>query len=296
MYPIYRVVFAVLTTALLTAAPLVPADDEPCDTERLKAAAIDALISAPPERAMPIVTRVLRGNESDEIKEKALFVLSQIETQEARDLLLDGARTGSQDSRGRSLSLFIVDKARPGVRVALLPTVDGDQLKEVFFDDVHVPVAQRVGEEHAAWPIVGEALASERHIQFPPGRVRRDLDEMVAWVSQAGLATDAVVRRALTDLAVEVAEVEMHGLRVLDAMQKGRPAVAEAAANKIVHTQVCQRIARAIVEFGGPAALVSGSRPELLWRQSMWETIGGGTSEIMRGVVAKQALGLEGRR
>jgi hypothetical protein len=40
---------------------------------------------------------------------------------------------------------------------------------------------------------------------------------------------------------------------------------------------------------------VHGGRPDLLWRQSMWETIGGGTSEIMRGVVAKQGLGLAGR-
>ena len=43
------------------------------------------------------------------------------------------------------------------------------------------------------------------------------------------------------------------------------------------------------------AALVSGERVELLWRQSLWETIGGGTSEVMRGVVARQALGLGGR-
>ena len=88
----------------------------------------------------------------------------------------------------------------------------------------------------------------------------------------------------------------MHALRVLDVMKKGRPAVAEAAANKVVHTVVCQEIARTIVDLGGPEALVAASRPATLWCQSMWETIGGGTSEIMRGVVARQALGLGGRR
>ena len=60
------------------------------------------------------------------------------------------ARTGSQESRGRGLSLFIVDKATPGVQVSPLPTVDGDQLNEVFFDSVAVPVDQRVGEENGA--------------------------------------------------------------------------------------------------------------------------------------------------
>ena len=78
-------------------------------------------------------------------------------------------------------------------------------------------------------------------------------------------------------------------------MQRGRPGVVEAAANKIVNTLVSQKIARAAMDFGGPHALVEGSRVELLWRQSMWETIGGGTSEIMRGVVARQALGLGAR-
>jgi alkylation response protein AidB-like acyl-CoA dehydrogenase len=83
---------------------------------------------------------------------------------------------------------------------------------------------------------------------------------------------------------------------VLDAMQKALPAVAEAATNKIAHTLACQNIARAVIDFGGDEALVVGARPELLWRQSMWETIGGGTSEVMRGTVAKVALGLSGKR
>jgi hypothetical protein len=41
---------------------------------------------------------------------------------------------------------------------------------------------------------------------------------------------------------------------------------------------------------------VRGEPAEFLWRQSLWETIGGGTSEVMRGVVARQGLGLAGRR
>ena len=87
----------------------------------------------------------------------------------------------------------------------------------------------------------------------------------------------------------------MLALRVLDAMQRGRPGVVEAAASKVAHTVACQSVARAALDLGHPEALVHGSRVEGLWRQSLWETIGGGTSEIMRGVVARQALGLGGR-
>ncbi len=204
-------------------------------------------------------------------------------------------RTGPPESRGRGLSLLIVDKASPGVTVSPHPTLDGEQLNEVHFDGVEVPVENRVGPEDGAWAIMAEALADERHIQFPPGRVRRDLEEMAAWLREQGLDADPVVAARMGELAVRALEVEMHGLRVLDAMCKGRPAVAEAAANKVANTVVCQEIARAVVDLGGPEALVAGARPALLWCQSMWETIGGGTSEVMRGVVARQRLGLGGR-
>jgi alkylation response protein AidB-like acyl-CoA dehydrogenase len=204
-------------------------------------------------------------------------------------------RTGSQQDRGAALSLLIVEKTTPGVEIRPIPTLDGDQLSEVHFHGAEVPVDQRVGPEHGAWALMGQALADERHIQFPPKRVRRDLEEVIAFLRGRGLAADSRARSALAGLAVRVAEVEMHGLRVLDAMQRGQDAAALAAANKVEHTIACQEIAHAALELGGPEALVQGARVELLWRQSLWETIGGGTSEMMRGVVARQALGLGGR-
>jgi len=205
------------------------------------------------------------------------------------------ARTGTQESRGRGLSLFIVDLHAPGVVVNALPIIDGDQLNEIFLEDVRVPVDQRVGPEDGAWTIMAEALADERHIQFPPGRIRRDFEDVRDFLAARGLDADPVVRHRLAELAVEVLEVEMQGLRVLDAMQKGKPAVVEAAANKVLHTVTCQHVANAAMELGGTDALVHGARTDLLWRISIWETIGGGTSEVMRGVVARQGLGLGGR-
>lgn len=206
------------------------------------------------------------------------------------------ARTGSQESRGAGLSLLIVEKQTPGVELRPIPTLDGDRLYEVHLHGAEVPVSQRVGPEDGAWALMAQALADERHIQFPPKRVRRDLEEVIAFLAARGLASDPFARRSLADLAVRVAEVEAHGLRVLDAMLRGRDASALAAANKVEHTVACQEIARAAVELAGAEALLEGSRLELLWRQSLWETIGGGTSEVMRGVVARQALGLGARR
>ena len=57
-------------------------------------------------------------------------------------------------------------------------------------------------------------------------------------------------------------------------------------------SEVCQRVARLASELAAPEALVRGCELEFLWRQTMSETIGGGTSEIMRGLIARNALGL----
>lgn len=62
------------------------------DAEQLRIAALEALISAPADRALPIVTKVLNGDFSDDLKSRALFVLSQIERPEAQQLLVDMAR------------------------------------------------------------------------------------------------------------------------------------------------------------------------------------------------------------
>jgi HEAT repeat protein len=66
------------------------------DQDSLKMAALEALITAPPERALPIVDKVLAGNNSAELKERALFILSQMETAESQARLVAFA----SDSQG----------------------------------------------------------------------------------------------------------------------------------------------------------------------------------------------------
>ena len=205
-------------------------------------------------------------------------------------------RTGPPESRGRGLSLLIVDLGAPGVTVSPLPTLDGECLFEVRLDDVEVPVDHRVGPENGAWRLMAAALADERHVQFPPGRLRRDLDDVASWFREQGRGGDPLVRAALAELENEVEAAEALALRVLAEMEAGGDAAVSAAANKVFHTELCQRIARTAVALGGEPALIRGAPPEILYRQSLWETIGGGTSEIMRSVVARD-LGLppEGR-
>ena len=206
------------------------------------------------------------------------------------------ARSGEAASRGRGLSLLIVDTRSPGLTIQPLPTLDGDALYACHFEGCRVPVERRVGPENGAWRLMAQALADERHIQFPAGRLRRDLDEIVGWVREMGLDRDRSVRTGLAELAVRVLEAELLALRVVEQVERGRDATVAAAANKVFHTELCQEIARRAFEWGGVAPLAEGARIQQLWRQSLWETIGGGTSEVMRGVIARQGLHLDARR
>jgi HEAT repeat protein len=88
-----------IATALIGMAAQAAAQSNASDTEALQMAAIEALVTAPPERALPLARKVVEGNYSEDLKMRALFVLSQISEPEAQDLILQAARSGSGDYR-----------------------------------------------------------------------------------------------------------------------------------------------------------------------------------------------------
>ena len=121
-----------------------------------------------------------------------------------------------------------------------------------------------------AWSLMVESLATERHVQFSPGRVERDFEELRTWLRGSGLDADPVVRARLADLAVEVAEVRVLSLVLLEAVEHGRPAVVEAACNKLAGSELAQRIARFAADTGAPESIVEGSVIEFLLRSWLW--------------------------
>ena len=105
-----KAVLAVLAllamSSSLAQSPVSGVSDVVDETELLKIAALEALMSAPPERALPLVSKVLSSNNSNEVKMRALFVLSQIDLPEAQSQLLDIARTGDGELRGEAVRMI----------------------------------------------------------------------------------------------------------------------------------------------------------------------------------------------
>ncbi|MDH4071771.1 MAG: HEAT repeat domain-containing protein [Gammaproteobacteria bacterium] len=80
--------------------------DDPGERDELRITALEALMSAPPERALPAVRKVLAGEYSNEVKESALFILSQMESDEAQGLLLDFARDSDGELREEAITMI----------------------------------------------------------------------------------------------------------------------------------------------------------------------------------------------
>jgi HEAT repeat protein len=107
-----------IVTALLLVASGVTLAQKPTEQEELALAAMEGLMSQPPERALPIIKKVLAGQQTTLIKQRALFVLSQIDTPEAGEILLQTSRSTDAALRReaiRSIGIGGNDKSLAGL-------------------------------------------------------------------------------------------------------------------------------------------------------------------------------------
>jgi HEAT repeat protein len=103
---IFSTVTAIFVSALLLSAPAAAKSGNPEGEDALKLAAIEALMAAPEDRALPVLVRTMNSNNSVEVKSRALFVLSQINRPEASDILLATARSEEPELRMEAIRMI----------------------------------------------------------------------------------------------------------------------------------------------------------------------------------------------
>jgi len=205
-------------------------------------------------------------------------------------------RTGEGESGKNGLTLLFVDLRLPGITISSVETMDGHHVNEVFLDEVEVSVDDRVGEEGHAWTIIRQSLAVERHIQVLPGRLRRDLRALRAALDAGGLAGAPEAERCYEKLANRAFVVEAASLSTVSELVAGGTAVASAARAKLLGAELCQAIPRVGLDLLGAAETVGDTDLAFLWRESILETIAGGTVEIMLSLLAREELSLGSAR
>ena len=101
-----RVSKTIVLFALIVIPALAMAQNDAEDRDELKIVALEALMSAPPERALPAVTKILQSENSDEVKEAALFILSQIDGPEASALLFEFAQNSTGEMQIEAIQMI----------------------------------------------------------------------------------------------------------------------------------------------------------------------------------------------
>lgn len=219
------------------------------------------------------------------------------------DVFFTLVRTGTPESRQRGISYLMIDAHAPGVEVRPLRDLTGGSLfAEVFFDDVRVPVGDRIGEENEGWPLVRTSLGHERAAgaMNQAARYRRVLTELEDLARERGLLEDPLVRDRFADLEIRVRLMRYNAQRTIsDILTRGEPGAASSISRLLV-TAFEQDIHEFAVDILGPAGLLGRSAP-LAVQKSRWlrgflatraSTIGAGTREIHLNTVAEQVLGL----
>jgi len=218
------------------------------------------------------------------------------------------ARTDPSARRHRGLTYFLVDMTSPGFTVRPLRQMSGDvEFNELHLDGVEVTEDGVLGREHHGWEVAITTLMFERGPRTLTRQLmlREGLTELIELArarrrSEGAGAGDPVIRQRLAQLYIDAEVLRYANLRILSRMAKGEPAGPEGSASKLFFSETWQKVAELGLELQGAyAALTAGSRwtvDDGRWQyralRSRGNTIQGGTSEIMRNILAERVLGL----
>jgi len=217
------------------------------------------------------------------------------------------ARTDPEAPKHRGISMLLMDMKSPGISIQPLPNMAGQHhFNQEFFDNVRVPVVNRVGEENRGWYVGATLLDFERsNIRSSVGlrHTISDITDMMRDASKPGtppLRATAAIRAELAERVVEADIARLISYRIISMQKRGQIPNYEASMNKLFRSEVSQRIAQTGMKViglygnsyrGDKYAALKG-RLSLNYLTTVSATIAAGTSEIQRNVIATRGLGL----
>jgi acyl-CoA dehydrogenase len=223
-------------------------------------------------------------------------------------------RTSDEPRQQDGISFILIDMKAPGVSIRPIMTIGGDhEVNQVFFDDVRVPVSDRIGEEGKGWTYGKYLLEFERGGGIASARLRQAL-KTVADFAGSDLTAHAIddpdIALRLSKIEIDIDALEMMELRVLSAMQNGDNPGAVSSLLKLRVSEIHQAITKLGVDvIGYDGLVVETTRPLYALNhppavdEAMLPvvprhlngrayTIFGGSSEIQRDIIGKLVLGI----
>ncbi len=211
-----------------------------------------------------------------------------------RGLLI--ARHDPELPKQQGLVFLLLDMHAPGVEVRPLRQIDGGaHFAEVFFNDVEVSDADRVGEPGEGWSVAMTTLLHERSsIGGGIGSFAMPFEQVVELARRSGRSGDPLVRQRLVDVFTRKKILDVLNTRVQTKLLSGQIPEAEGSVIKILMAQLGTATATSAIELLGPAGTLAdgpGSPQQRFLGMSSLH-IGGGTDEVQRNAIAERVLGL----
>jgi alkylation response protein AidB-like acyl-CoA dehydrogenase len=220
------------------------------------------------------------------------------------DWIFTLVRTDRQAKAQRGISLLLVDMKASGITVRPTRLLDGTlEVNEIFFDNVKVPVENRVGDENDGWTYAKFLLAHERTNIAGVGASKKELRRLKTLAESTlrhggRLIDDLVFRRKLARVEIDLLALEYTNLRMLSSSADSGATATAASILKIRGSEVRQALSELLVEAAGADALrlnVDGeptgeSMANYLNLRKL--SIFGGSNEIQKNIIAKSLVGL----
>jgi alkylation response protein AidB-like acyl-CoA dehydrogenase len=205
------------------------------------------------------------------------------------------ARTDTEVPKHKGLTYFLMDMEQEAVQVRPLRQITGQaEFNELFLEEARIPDENVIGGVGNGWMVAITTLMNERSgLAFGAmAQVRRDLNDLIELAREHGLDEDPVTRQRIAQLHMEVEALRINAYRGLTGIMKTGQPGPEGSLGKWAWSDINQSLTEASMEIRGPEAPLIDEAWTYRFLRARANSIEGGTTEILRNIIAERVLGL----
>ena len=205
------------------------------------------------------------------------------------------ARTDPDAPKHQGLTYFLMDMEQEGVQIRPLVQITGEpEFNELFLEEARIPHANIVGGEGNGWTVAITTLMHERStLAFGlQVQVKQYLRQLMDQAREGGQSADPVIRDRLAQLYIESEVLRLNAYRGLTAVMRTGVPGPEGSLGKWQWAEVNQALTELALDIAGPRSLIHSDDWSYRFLRARANSIEGGTTEILKNIVAERILGL----
>ncbi len=205
------------------------------------------------------------------------------------------ARTDQDAPKHKGLTYFLLDMEQDAVQVRPLHQITGEaEFNELFLEEAYIPDENVVGGVGNGWTVAITTLMHERAGlgAAAAASVKIALGQLIELAKERGVADDPIVRQQIASLLIEVEALRLNAWRGLTAIMKTGIPGPEGSLPKLQWSAVNQGLTELAVSIQGEDGMAKDSEWTYRFLRARANSIEGGTTEILKNIIAERVLGL----